>query len=158
MMSPLGLYLHIPFCSALCSYCNFRRELLDAGLKVRYVDALAREIVRAGDGSATETIYFGGGTPSLLEPAEVATLIDACRRSFDLATHAEITIEVNPETTSAEQLDGFRAAGVNRLSWASNPSGTRSSVVSIACTTPPARARPTGSLGRQGSTTSALTL
>ena len=115
-MSPLGLYLHIPFCSALCSYCNFRRELLDAGLKVRYVDALAREIVRAGDGSAAETIYFGGGTPSLLEPAEVATLIDACRRSFDLATDAEITVEVNPETTSTEQLDGFRAAGVNRLS------------------------------------------
>ena len=115
-MSPLGLYLHIPFCSAICSYCNFRRELLDAGLKVRYVDALAREIVRAGDGSVAETIYFGGGTPSLLEPAEVATLIEACRRSFDLATDAEITLEANPETTSTEQLGGFRAAGVNRLS------------------------------------------
>src|SRR6059036_219399 len=101
----LGLYIHIPFCSAICNYCNFNRGLFDESLKVRYVDALVAEITRAGgagqagrgggsrradvgDGlqtvPAADTIYFGGGTPSLLEPAEVHRIIDACRGSFDL--------------------------------------------------------------------------
>src|SRR3982751_2541119 len=62
----LGLYLHIPFCGAICHYCNFNRGLLDAGLKARYVEALDAEIRGAADGSVADTIYFGGGTPSLL--------------------------------------------------------------------------------------------
>jgi oxygen-independent coproporphyrinogen III oxidase len=113
----LGLYLHVPFCSAICNYCNFNRGLFDAGLKARYVRALLAEIGRSGDGSAADTIYFGGGTPSLLEPAEVASLVDACRRSFALAPDAEVTLESNPETVTPERLAGFRAAGVNRLSY-----------------------------------------
>ena len=68
---PLGLYLHIPFCAAICNYCNFNRGLFDAQLKVRYVEALEREIRRSADGSAADSIFFGGGTPSLLEPEEV---------------------------------------------------------------------------------------
>ena len=116
-MDQLGLYLHIPFCAAICHYCNFNRGLLDEALKLEYVSALEREIVHAGDGTSADTIYLGGGTPSLLDPAEVARLIDACRRSFDLAAEPEVTLEANPETTSAERLDGFRAAGVNRLSF-----------------------------------------
>ena len=115
-MAPLGLYLHIPFCTAICNYCNFNRGLLDEALKSRYVSALEREIVQAGDGTPADTIYFGGGTPSLLDPAEVARLLNACRRSFDLAEDAEVTLETNPETTSAERLDGFHGVGVNRLS------------------------------------------
>ncbi len=98
----LGLYIHIPFCAAICNYCNFNRGLFDADLKVRYVDALIIEIREAGlracttgemaDGgappgvgqtfrpanAAADTIYFGGGTPSLLEPGEIARIIGAC--------------------------------------------------------------------------------
>lgn len=112
----LGLYIHIPFCQALCSYCNFNRGLLDAELKTAYVAALRREIEDAGDGRDADTVFFGGGTPSLLEPDEVRGLIDACRRAYALAPDAEITLETNPETVTREKMDGFRAAGVNRVS------------------------------------------
>ena len=143
---PLGLYLHIPFCSSICSYCNFNRGLFDAGLKTRYVRALECEIrrvsvsggrgrLRAVGASASlavalaeaggdevpppevDTIFFGGGTPSLLEPVEVGQLIIACRETFDLAAGAEITLETNPETATPERLAGFLAAGVNRISF-----------------------------------------
>jgi oxygen-independent coproporphyrinogen-3 oxidase len=115
-MPPVGLYLHIPFCAAICPYCNFNRGLVDAGLKARYVEALAREIARAGTGEPADTIYFGGGTPSLLEPAEVARLVAACRDAFTLAPDAEVTLEANPETVTPESLAGFRESGVTRLS------------------------------------------
>ena len=100
---PLGLYLHIPFCAAICNYCNFNRSLFDGALKTRYVEALIAEITRAGAGrwggsgrsgrsgrveagrEAADTIYFGGGTPSLLEPAEVRRLIDGCLDAFDVS-------------------------------------------------------------------------
>jgi oxygen-independent coproporphyrinogen III oxidase len=114
--SPLGLYLHVPFCSAICNYCNFNRGLFDARLKARYVDALAVEIRRAGRGEPADTIFFGGGTPSLLDPPDVGALIGAAREVFDLAAEAEITLEANPETVTCATLEGFRAAGVNRLS------------------------------------------
>jgi oxygen-independent coproporphyrinogen III oxidase len=114
----LGLYLHIPFCSAICNYCNFNRGLLDEALKVRYVDALIREIAAAAEpDTPADTIYFGGGTPSLLSPAEVRRIIEACRRSFAMADAAEVTLEANPETISLESLSGYRDAGVNRLSF-----------------------------------------
>jgi len=112
----LGLYLHVPFCQAICNYCNFNRGLLDEALKVQYVDALAQEIRRAPGGHA-DTIFFGGGTPSLLAPAEVHRLIQACRDTFDLAADAEITLETNPETATPERLAAFREAGINRLSF-----------------------------------------
>ncbi|HEX7780925.1 MAG TPA: radical SAM family heme chaperone HemW [Vicinamibacterales bacterium] len=113
----IGLYLHIPFCESICSYCNFNRGLLDADLKIRYIRALEQEIHAAGDGRPADTIFFGGGTPSLLEPEEVARLIAACRDAYDLAADAEITIETNPETATVDRLAGFRAAGVNRISF-----------------------------------------
>lgn len=113
----LGLYLHIPFCSAICNYCNFNRGLLDADLKTRYVRALADEISRSPHAGPADTIYFGGGTPSLLAPAEVAGLIDACGSAFDVAADCEITLEANPETVSEASLRGFREAGVNRVSF-----------------------------------------
>jgi oxygen-independent coproporphyrinogen-3 oxidase len=112
----LGLYLHIPFCSSICNYCNFNRGLFDAALKDRYVDALAAEIAACGRGEAADTIFFGGGTPSLLEPEEVGRLIQACRGAFDVDPGAEITLETNPETVTTERLERFRAAGVNRIS------------------------------------------
>ena len=113
----LGLYLHIPFCQALCIYCNFNRGLFDAGLKIRYLQALRREIDEAADGRGVDTLFFGGGTPSLLEPAEVRDVIHACRNAYELEPDAEVTLETNPETVTAEKLAGFRSAGVNRISF-----------------------------------------
>ncbi|MBI3049573.1 MAG: radical SAM family heme chaperone HemW [Acidobacteria bacterium] len=113
----LGLYIHVPFCSAICNYCNFNRGLFDAALKDRYVAALLAELERGTDGSPADTIYFGGGTPSLLNPAEVAAIVERCARSWALTADAEITLEANPETVTSERLAGFRAAGVNRLSF-----------------------------------------
>jgi oxygen-independent coproporphyrinogen-3 oxidase len=112
----LGLYLHIPFCSAICNYCNFNRGLLDAALKTRYVDALVSEIGQS-DAAPADTIYFGGGTPSLLEAEEVRRVIDACARRFAVTSNAEVTLEANPETVDEERLAAFREAGVNRLSF-----------------------------------------
>jgi oxygen-independent coproporphyrinogen-3 oxidase len=114
----LGLYLHVPFCTAICNYCNFNRGLFEGALKTRYVDALLAEIAAK---SATprleaDTIYFGGGTPSLLEPDEVGRLIEKCRTVFDMPQDCEITLEANPETVTRERLAGLRAIGVNRLS------------------------------------------
>jgi oxygen-independent coproporphyrinogen III oxidase len=116
-LNPLGLYIHIPFCSAICNYCNFNRGLFESGLKDRYLAALEREIRQSASGVAVDTVFFGGGTPSLLEPSEIGRLIVACSESFDLSADAEVTLETNPETSSAERMEQFRAAGVNRVSF-----------------------------------------
>jgi oxygen-independent coproporphyrinogen-3 oxidase len=113
----LGLYIHVPFCAAICNYCNFNRGLFDADVKTHYVAALLKEIRAVGDGSPADTIFFGGGTPSLLEPGEIGAILQACRRSFAVAPGAEITLEANPETVTAERMAGFRAAGINRVSF-----------------------------------------
>jgi oxygen-independent coproporphyrinogen-3 oxidase len=113
-----GIYVHIPFCAAICNYCNFNRGLHDDGLRRKYVDALIQDIRGAADDSvAADTIFFGGGTPSLLEPGEVARIVQACRDSFTLSADSEITLEANPESSSGKTLEGFRAAGINRLSF-----------------------------------------
>ena len=100
-----GLYLHIPFCSAICNYCNFNRGLFDAALKARYVEALIAEIATGGrcrtaqaHGSPADTIYFGGGTPSLLEPAEIARHHRAPAGGVRRRRRREVTLEANPET------------------------------------------------------------
>jgi oxygen-independent coproporphyrinogen-3 oxidase len=117
-VAPAGIYLHIPFCAAICNYCNFNRSLHDADLRPRYVDALIADIRRSADDTVrADTIFFGGGTPSLLEPSELARIIQACRDSFDLDPAAEITVEANPESSSLEKLERFREAGANRLSF-----------------------------------------
>ena len=121
----LGLYIHVPFCSAICNYCTFNRGLFDHALKTEYVAAALKEIRRAADPSTllgtssapADTIFFGGGTPSLLEPEEIGAIVDACRESFDLAPDSEITLEANPESATRERLRGFRSAGINRLSF-----------------------------------------
>jgi oxygen-independent coproporphyrinogen-3 oxidase len=120
----LGLYVHIPFCSAICNYCNFNRGLFDASLKARYVDALVSEIRASGHAfrvsnrpSPADTIYFGGGTPSLLEPDDVKRIVSACRESFAIASDCEITLEANPESVDEARLTAYRAAAVNRISY-----------------------------------------
>lgn len=112
----LGLYLHIPFCQSICSYCNFSRGLFDAALKARYVDALEREILNAGDGQPADTIFFGGGTPSLLDAEDVARLIRACAAAYALDRDAEITLEANPETLTSALVERLLEAGVTRIS------------------------------------------
>src|SRR5262245_12515513 len=118
----LGLYVHVPFCSAICNYCNFNRGLFDAALKARYVDALVAEIrgprvVPQGRALPADTVYFGGGTPSLLEPEDIGRIIEACDASFLLAAEREVTLEANPESVSRERLAAYRGAGVNRVSF-----------------------------------------
>ena len=128
---PLGLYVHVPFCSAICNYCNFNRGLFDADLKARYVDALVAEIrnqsgirnqpaIRSPQSAMTpsaDTIYFGGGTPSLLEADEIARVIRACENAFDVSADREVTMEANPESVTEARLRAYRDAGVNRLSF-----------------------------------------
>jgi len=124
----LGLYIHVPFCSAICNYCNFNRGLFDADLKARYVEALVCELSEerrrpsapvepVDDDRRADTIYFGGGTPSLLEPGEIARIVGACRSAFPVALDAEVTMEANPESVSEERLAAYRLAGVNRVSF-----------------------------------------
>jgi len=116
----LGLYLHIPFCSAICNYCNFNRGLFDPVLKDRYVGALVAEILAArlpGTAEEADTIFFGGGTPSLLSADDVARIVSACRTAFRVTPDAEVTLEANPETVTVDLLRAFRQAGVNRLSF-----------------------------------------
>ena len=112
----LGLYVHVPFCAAICSYCNFNRGLLDEDLKRRYVAALTEEIERSGDGSRVDSIFFGGGTPSLLAAGEVARVLAACRGAFDVAPDAETTLEMNPESCRADYASALIEAGINRVS------------------------------------------
>ena len=115
-----GLYVHVPFCSSICNYCNFNRGLFDETLKNRFVDAVRREIRDFSpqpSALSPDTLYFGGGTPSLLTPGEITSIIDASRRSMGLTADAEITLEANPESVTALTLEQFREAGVNRLSF-----------------------------------------
>lgn len=123
-----GIYLHIPFCRARCSYCDFNTYVGLEALFEPYVRALRQEILaqrRAGmahDASPrarppAHTIFFGGGTPSLLQPDQLGDLIRACRETFDLPERCEITVECNPGTVSVDYLCALRAEGVNRLSF-----------------------------------------
>lgn len=113
------LYLHVPFCRRKCPYCAFvSRESEHA--PDSYVELLLKEMrlvsIGLAPGRPLESIYLGGGTPSLLEPRHVALLIERAAQDFGLATTAEITLEANPGTVDQERLAGFRSAGVNRLS------------------------------------------
>ena len=114
-----GLYLHIPFCKQACHYCDFHFST-SLGLKSRLVEAVVREIELRRDylGPATvlETIYFGGGTPSLLTAAELNQIFEAIHRHFSVAPQAEITLEANPDDLSTAKLQELKLASVNRLS------------------------------------------
>lgn len=118
-MSSFSLYLHIPFCSHLCTYCAFNTYASMESLIPRFVDALCKEMLSVAASAPdvlAHSLYFGGGTPSLLSHSQVAQLIRAARTGFHLAPDAEITLEVNPESIDSEKLAGYRTAGVNRLS------------------------------------------
>ncbi|MBT1685391.1 radical SAM family heme chaperone HemW [Dawidia soli] len=113
-----GIYFHIPFCKQACHYCDFHFST-NQEKKGEMVGAFVRELELQKSylcGEPIETVYFGGGTPSLLSVTEIETLLRAVARNFTLAPSGEITLEANPDDLHAEKLAGLRAAGVNRLS------------------------------------------
>jgi oxygen-independent coproporphyrinogen-3 oxidase len=115
----LALYLHIPFCAVRCAYCDFNTYAGLERLYEPYTAALIREIRRAGEERrqpAVRTIFFGGGTPTVLPPELLARVLDACRESFDVAADAEITSEANPGTVDQAHFAALAGMGVNRLS------------------------------------------
>jgi len=127
LLQTVSLYLHIPFCHTRCHYCDFNTYAGMLPLREPYVRALITEVELAGQlaqpaNGATRrsrTIFFGGGTPSLLTVEQIKRLLSACREAFAVDEEAEITLEANPGTLSSEQLAGLRAAGINRLSLGS---------------------------------------
>ncbi|MDR1599286.1 MAG: radical SAM family heme chaperone HemW [Oscillospiraceae bacterium] len=113
-----GIYIHAPFCVRKCAYCDFYSIPMGKA-PPRYADALAREAGLAAERFGrldVRTIYIGGGTPSLLEPDEMERIIRAVRNEFDVADGCETTVEANPGTVSADKLNAYARAGVNRLS------------------------------------------
>ena len=106
-----GIYLHIPYCRAKCRYCDFYSAPGARGVPQAYVSALLRELAK--NDRRPDTLYFGGGTPALLSPAQVGSLIAAANP----LPEAEITLEANPDVVMRESLEGFRAAGVTRISF-----------------------------------------
>ena len=114
---PLGVYIHVPFCVSRCDYCAFatwtdRFHLVDDYVAA-CASAVSARLAPEADGRPATSVFFGGGTPSLLEPAQLARVLD----SFELVPGAEVTVECNPETVDAAKLAGYRRAGVNRLSF-----------------------------------------
>ncbi|HEY7547688.1 MAG TPA: radical SAM family heme chaperone HemW [Blastocatellia bacterium] len=119
-----GLYIHIPFCARKCTYCNFNTTDFFEDAAENYIRALEMEIVRWGarlveersNKLSIDTIYLGGGTPSIVEAEQLSRIVDACRSAFDVSREAEITIEINPSTFSRQKIEGWLGAGINRAS------------------------------------------
>jgi len=117
---PFGVYVHWPFCLSKCPYCDFNSHVRHAGIdQPRFAAAFAAEIAataaRIGHRSVS-TVFFGGGTPSLMEPSTVAAILDAIGTDWTLASDAEITLEANPSSVEAARFRGYRSIGVNRVS------------------------------------------
>ena len=119
-MAP-GLYLHVPFCSSICPYCDFSVVHSSSPARQRFTSRLVAEVALAApawlDPRPFDTVYFGGGTPSLLSPLQFASVFKSLRASFDLTPDCEITIEANPGTVSYESLVQLREIGINRISF-----------------------------------------
>ena len=114
-MTPAGIYLHIPFCARKCGYCDFY-SVTDTGRQDAFQRALTAEIRRrAHPDWRVDSIYFGGGTPSLLAPPFFERLLEILDRAFRIHNDVEITLEVNPGTVDFDQLAAYRAGGINRL-------------------------------------------
>jgi oxygen-independent coproporphyrinogen-3 oxidase len=112
-----GVYVHIPFCRHRCHYCDFNTYEGQDNLHDRYVDALVRDIEREpGPHPAATSVFFGGGTPTLLDPRALARILQAVRDRIGIEPDAEITIEANPETVDQETFEGLLEAGFNRVS------------------------------------------
>lgn len=112
----MEVYIHIPFCIRKCAYCDFLSFPSTERDRQSYVEALLEEINREQEGGDVATIFFGGGTPSVLPGEDILRIMDALRRKYRLEEKAEITLEANPGTLTPEKLAAWRAAGINRLS------------------------------------------
>ncbi|MBI2332309.1 MAG: radical SAM family heme chaperone HemW [Chloroflexi bacterium] len=131
MPSDTSIYLHIPFCKHRCAYCDFNTYAGQESLIPAYVEALIKEInwignqtTRLPDYQTTQTIFFGGGTPSLLSGPQFASVMSALSSAFNISADAEVTIEANPGTISPDKLDAIRKAGINRISFGVQSSNT----------------------------------
>jgi putative oxygen-independent coproporphyrinogen III oxidase len=115
-----GVYLHWPFCLSKCPYCDFNSHVRHNAIdEARYVRAFEAEIAATAariPGRTVTTMFFGGGTPSLMQPSTVAAILDAVAKHWTVAPDVEITLEANPTSVEAERFRGYRAAGVNRVS------------------------------------------
>lgn len=119
-MTRAGIYIHIPFCRSRCSYCDFATGAYESATAERYVDAVVSEIERFDEAVASaevETVYLGGGTPSLLSPEQASRLLQAVRARFSVIDGAEVTMEMNPGTVTLDALREFRGLGINRASF-----------------------------------------
>ena len=117
---PFGVYLHWPFCLSKCPYCDFNSHVRDAAIdEARFVRAFETEIASTAaraPGRTVSTIFFGGGTPSLMQPSTVGAILDAVGKHWTVAPDIEVTLEANPTSVEATRFKGYRAAGVNRVS------------------------------------------
>lgn len=114
-----GLYVHWPFCQAKCPYCDFNSHVSKTVNQTRWKGALLSEIKRLSEetrGRVLDSIFFGGGTPSLMNPDTVAAVIDGAKTAWHASNQIEITLEANPTSVEAKKFEAFRAAGVNRVS------------------------------------------
>ena len=115
-MDNLGIYIHIPYCAKKCPYCDFFSERYNKNSIMQYTDAVLRNLEYYSRRRIADTIYFGGGTPSLMPAECIERIINSVRRNFILSENSEITLEVNPNTVNADKLSDLYNAGVNRLS------------------------------------------
>jgi oxygen-independent coproporphyrinogen III oxidase len=123
---PVGLYLHVPFCESKCIYCDFNSYAHMESKFAPFVSAICADITRGAGGflqaeddcgsADIATVFFGGGTPSVLQPEQIGSILDAARARYKLAPNAEISMEANPGTITLDKFKGYREAGVNRLS------------------------------------------
>jgi oxygen-independent coproporphyrinogen-3 oxidase len=115
-----GVYVHWPFCLSKCPYCDFNSHVRHAAIdEARFVRAFAAEIAETAahtPGRTVSSIFFGGGTPSLMQPATVSAILDAIGKNWSVASDVEVTLEANPTSVEATRFAGYRAAGVNRVS------------------------------------------
>lgn len=116
-MNTLGIYIHFPFCGRKCPYCNFYSIPYSKALAEDYTEAVIRNIQHFSDRAAdVDTVYFGGGTPSLMTVSQIDRILDAAAGNFHITSDAEITLEANPNTLTPEKLRDLRKSGVDRLS------------------------------------------
>lgn len=120
----MNAYLHIPFCTSICNYCDFTSFAGQEGKIAQYIDALCAEIADSDLAGPLRTVYFGGGTPSLLPSAQLETLLRSLKDKAAFDSTIEISMEANPETVDPERLSAYRKLGVNRLSFGAQASQT----------------------------------
>lgn len=119
MEKTLGIYLHIPFCRKKCRYCDFLSFYAETETQKRYIERMAEEIRRFPNKEKwkVKTVFFGGGTPSLVEADQTAYLLETIRQEFNVEKEAEVSIECNPGTVDGEKLASYKDSGINRISF-----------------------------------------